>query len=455
MCGGGHHPWLVFGLTGFILATATSAQAQQWLSDRKRAEGSGLRVGDLEIHPGLGAEFGYTSNVYNAEKGAELGSPELRIAPHVFLSTLSEQRTEGPDGQRTPPGMLKFKGGLSASLMHYFADDTPGTDIGANLDLNLTIAPDRPFSFALLENFSRYDKPFSDPATEPGVGGVQAAPNVNYAYYTEMAGARLLAQTRGGLLKGGLGYRFNYTFYEDDAFLTNNNLTHSVDLTGAWEFLPKTALFYDAVYSHQDYTKNGDPGVTTNARLIDNDQLSARLGFNGAITPRISATLAAGYAVGFFKGNDYEGVILNAEGRWTPSEVSEWALGYERAFQSAYEGNFVLRNQIYTRLRFFFGGAFVLASKLGVEFLDFGPDPTQMDRARDDIRYSADVSGEYRFVDWLAATFQLVALIDDTDFVYENEVPDPTPTDPDRVTTLEDPAEFKTFEAWIGLRAFY
>ena len=69
MCGGGHHPWLVFCLTGFILATATSAQAQQWLSDRKRAEGSGLRVGDLEIHPGLGAEFGYTSNAYNAEKG--------------------------------------------------------------------------------------------------------------------------------------------------------------------------------------------------------------------------------------------------------------------------------------------------------------------------------------------------------------------------------------------------
>jgi hypothetical protein len=444
MRGGGHHPWLVFSLTGFILATTTAAQAQTWLSDRKRAEGSGLRVGDLEIHPGLGAEFGYISNVYNAEPGAELGSPTLRVAPHVFVSTLSEQRTE-----RAPkPGFLKFKGGLSASMLHYFEEEAPGTDIGGDLNLALTIAPDRPVSFTLIENLNRTDRPFSDPVSEPGASGPQVAPDTNFAHWLEVAGARVTAQTNGGLLTGSLGYRFNYTWYEDANFTTNNNLIHTVDLTGAWEFLPKTALFYEASFSHQDYTQNdGEEDTETDVRLVDNDQLSARLGFNGAISARISATLAAGYGVGFFGGNDYEGVIMNAEGRWTPSQVSEWGLGYERAFQSAYEGNFVLRNQIYTRLRFFFGGAFVLASKLAVEFLDFGPDPTQENRERSDIRYSADISGEYRFIDWLAATAQLSALIDDTDFVafaMDSEG-----------NVVDDPAEFKTFEAWVGLRAFF
>lgn len=446
---GGHHPWLVFSLTGFILATASATQAQTWLSDRKRAEGSGIRVGDLEIHPGIGAEFGYISNVYNAEPGAELPSTALRVAPHIFLSTLSEQRLEEGAAGAPKPGFLKFKGGLSASILHYFAEDTPGTDFGTDLNLQLTIAPERPFSVSLLENFNRTDKPFSDPATDPNQADVanQVAPDTDFARYTQVAGVRLQAQTRGGLLQGGLGYRMKYDWYVDDAFATNNNLTHSVDLTGAWEFLPKTALFYEATYSHQDYTENDDEDSSTSQRLLDNDQLNARLGFNGAITARISATLAAGYGVGFFGGNDYEGVVLNAEGRWTPSEVSEWALGYERAFQSAYEGNFVLRNNIYTRLRFFFGGAFVVASKLAVEFLDFGPNPAQMNRERSDIRYSADVSGEYRMVDWLALTVQGSAIIDDTDFVAVAMNADGD--------TLEDPAKFNAFEAWIGLRAFY
>jgi hypothetical protein len=70
-----------------------------------------------------------------------------------------------------------------------------------------------------------------------------------------------------------------------------------------------------------------------------------------------------------------------------------------------------------------------------------------MNRERSDIRYSADVSGEYRFVDWLALTAQVSALIDDTDFVAVAIT-----ADGDR---LEDPAKFNAFEAWIGLRAFY
>ena len=449
MCGGRIHPWLVFSLTSFILATATGAHAQTWLSDRKRAEGSGIRVGDLEIHPGLGAEFGYITNVYNAEDGKEIDSSLLRVAPHVFLSTLTEQRLEGAPKQGR--GMLKFKGGLTASINHYFADNTPATEFNTDVDLNLQIAPERPLSVQLIEHFNRRDRPFSDPASDPNspADSPDVAPNVDYAQYTNTAGARVLGQTNGGLLSGSIGYRFGYTWYVDPAFKTNDNLAHIIDLTGAWEFLPKTALFYEAAYGYQNYTNN-DPGSGTDLRLVDNHQVSSRLGLNGAITPRISGTIAGGYAVGFFGGNDFEGLTANAEGRWTPSEVSEWALGYERAYTSAYQGNFVRRDQIYTRLRFFFGGAFVIASKLAVEFLDFGPDPTQEEQ-RSDIRYSADLSGEYRFVDWLALTAQVSALYDDTDFVSRVMF-----TDEDGVRrTLEDPGEFKSFEGWIGLRAFY
>jgi Putative beta-barrel porin 2 len=421
---------------------SSDVHAQAWLSDRKRAEGVGLRVGDLELHPGIGAEFGYLSNVYNDEEN-ELASPILRVAPHLYLSTLSGERSGTDEGQT--PGMIAFKGGVSANLEHYFAEGSPDTIFGADLNLELKVAPERPVSFTLTEVFNRTSTPFSDPATDPSELG---SPGIDYARYTEVAAANLDFQTRGGLLKAGLGYRFGYNWYGADIFDDNDNLTHTIDLKAAWEFLPKTALFYDAAFVHQDYTANDEPpSLPGQSPLFDNNRISSRIGVNGAITSRISATLAVGYTVGLFEDdNDFEGVLLNAEGRWIPSPVSEWSVGFERTFSSAYQGNFVERNQAYTRLRFFFGGAMVVASKLAIEFLDFGVDPIQGPRS--DTRYSADVSGEYRFVDWCAVTAQLGLLIDDTDFVSRIELPD-------NAGVVLDPAEFTAFEGWLGVRAFY
>lgn len=442
MCGG-RHPWLTYSLTCLMLVMWSSdVHAQAWLSDRKRAEGSGLRVGDFELHPGIGSELGYISNVYSDEEN-ELGSLTLRIAPHVFLSTLSGERSATDEGQT--PGMIAFRGGISASIEHYFAEGSPDTIFGTDLNLQLRVAPERPVSFTLTEDFNRTSTPFNDPATDPGQFG---SPEVDYARYTEVATAKLNFQTRGGLLKAGLGYRFGYNWFAAEIYDDNDNLTHTIDLNAAWEFLPKTAIFYDAAFIHQNYTQNDEaPSVPGQSPLVDNDRLSSRIGVNGAITSRLSATLAAGYLVGMFDDdNDVEGVTLNVEGRWIPSPVSEWGLGYERDFSSAYQGNFVERNQVYTRLRFLFGGAMVVAGKLAIEFLEFGVDPIQGPRS--DTRYSADVSGEYRFVDWCAVTAQLGLLIDDTDFVNRIQLPD-------NAGVVLDPAEFTNFEGWLGVRVFY
>jgi hypothetical protein len=353
------------------------------------------------------------------------------------------------------PGIIAFRGGLSAALMHYFAEATPGTDFGADANLQLTLAPNRPISFTVIEIFNRSFQPFADPANEPNVTfvPVRDRPTSDFTRYSEVIGAHLDGQTNGGLLSGGLGYRLAYQWFQDEVYAVNNNLTHTVDLKSAWEFLPKSALFYDATYLHQTYTNreltDNDPARLP---LTDSDQVRARVGFNGAITSRISATLAVGYAVGFFSdGSGFDGLTANAEARWLPTPISELGLGYERGFSSAYLGNYVLRNAIYARIRHFFGGAFVVGSKLAVEFLDFGPDPLQSPEARSDMRYAVDVNGEYRFNDWLAVTAQALALIDDTDFVTRAEFE----TADGGTDIAVDPAEFKRFELWIGLRAFY
>ena len=438
-----YHPWLTFAIFCLLLATSSSASAQAWLSDRKRSEGHGIRVGDLELHPGLGTEVGYYTNPFYSESPS--GSAALRVAPHLFLSTLGAERAGADDGTYRP-GLVRFTGGLSASYQHYFvfaARDALGTDI----NLDFTLAPERPVGLRLTEVLNRTALPFSDSNLPPAQRLTVKAPD--FTRYNEIAGAQLLFQTSGGILKGSLGYSFAYAWFDDLGFQINNNLTHTGHLTAGWEFLPKTALFYDATFAHQEYPKQNDSEFAgmTYSRLVNNDQLSTRIGVNGAITSRLGATIAVGYAAGFFGGIDYEGLIGSVEGRFTPNEASELALVADRSFMPSYLGGFLENDRIYARLRWLIGRAVLIRSRIGVEFLRFGFDPLQGNRH--DRRYFGDLSGEYRFIDWLALTAQVNMLIDDTDFVFQ------APASATGAAAIPNPAKFKAFEGWLGLRAFY
>src|SRR5580658_7989017 len=97
-----------------LFAQAAGAQSQQqntvgpgapeWLKDRRYNEGSGIRAGDLELHPGIAGEVGYDSNFFQrtTQLNAVNGPPEapvvpaavIRITPSLYLSTISMQRRE-------------------------------------------------------------------------------------------------------------------------------------------------------------------------------------------------------------------------------------------------------------------------------------------------------------------------------------------------------------------------
>lgn len=398
-----------------------------------------MRLGDFELHPGIGVEAGYYTNPFFSDQPE--GSAALRIAPHLFISTLGEERQEFDPVDRSP-GWLAFSGGVSATFQHYFEYAVRDA---FNLDLrgDATLAPERPISLRVSELLQRSAVPFGDTAVSPNTVVSQGA---DYTNYYESATIQLVAQSPGGLLKGSIGYRFGYAWFESYSFLYNNNITQSALLNLSWEFLPKTALFYDATYSRQNYLHLTDQALADAARtqLVNNEQISTRLGINGAVTSRIGATVAVGYAAGFYKhGDDPSGLIANLEVRFTPSPIAEVALTVDRSFLPSYQGNFQARDRVYARTRWLFVGALMVVARGGVEYLRFGYDNVQMS-GRHDWRYFADLSGEYRFVDWLAVTAQFNVLVDDTDFVYLS-VGD---------VARADPAKFKAMEGWLGLRAF-
>lgn len=420
---------------------SASAHAQGWLADRDRAQGSGIRLGNFELHPGIGAEGGYDSNVYLSEDPR--GSAILRVAPHLFLQTLGGERTEN-----AAPAPVQFRAGVSGSLKHYFSTRA-GTNIGMGQDAKLTLKPGSVFALELSEELKRSIEPFTEPA-DPLIGEEAADEDIGiFARDRLTLGARSIFGTPGGVLKGSLGYQFGIDHFEDDAFRDNRSNSHTVNADTSWVFFPKTALLWDGAVSRNNFIRSTDElseAEMADLTAVRNDstRLKTRLGLNGAVTPRVGFTLAGGYAAGFFDaGDEFESFIAQVEGRWRPEETIVWSLGYDRETMVAFQGNFVHMNRFKTQTRLMLSGTVVIQGRVELSFLDFGVDPVQGER--DDMHFLAGLSGEYRLADWFAITAEASYWENFTDFVF----------DLDR-TTAEgtDPAKFRRFEGWLGVRAF-
>jgi hypothetical protein len=276
----------------------------------------------------------------------------------------------------------------------------------------------------------------------------------DYARDQNDLGGLLMFATKSRLFRAGLGFDWGADWFEEDQFSDKDSFTYSPSAKTSWQFLPMTALLYDIRVDFQNYLNPQNP---LGSRVDDNTRITSRIGVNGVLTSTISMTMLLGYAAGFYDAFDeYDDIIGQIEARWRASPSFTLKLGYDRSYESALEGNFTRRDRGYANALLLMGGSFLLDLNVWAGLLQYGVprwgdgigelDPTDPE-ARQDVRVSAELSGEYRFVDWLAVTAALAYLLDDTDF------------EPDygaRITGLSaDPMNFSKFEAWLGVRAFY
>jgi hypothetical protein len=436
-----------------LLVSATPAAAQEWLADRERAEGRGIRLGNFELHPGIGSEIGYDSNVFLSDEDNEKSSAVLRIAPHLFLSTLSGERLQGEQPR------ISLRAGVNGSLRHYFATSA-GTDMAVGQDLTFAWNASRIFRVEIYDAFVRSVDPFTEPgAPTPDDPTAGSDGDLNYARDQLGVGTRLQLSTPGQLIKGGLGYRFDIDHFEGAQFAGNRSRSHTISADDSWEFLPKTALFWNGELSFQEYV---NPGLAVGARN-DGTTVSSKIGINGALTQRIGFTVAGGYSAGFFADdNDFENPIVQLELRWKPEENLLWALGYDRESATAFQGNYQNMDRVKTRLQGMFGGVVVLGLAAELTFVDFGRDERLTDPERDDVQLVTKVSGEYRVVDWFAITGQVGYMQNFSDYEYALDASggdDPLDSGLDDPDGDDDPAgvngaAYKRFDAFLGVRAF-
>ena len=447
-----------------VLLAPSGAEAQAWLADRSRAQGPGIRLGDFELHPGIGVEVGWDSNLYLTEDNPPPGNPYrhvdtgiLRVTPHLLFGTTTGQREgegEGSADTNSTPPVVDFQGGISAAYYEFFADPNR-RNVALDIGLRLTVLPQRPFSFSIYDNLTRQIRPFTE----------NVAVDANYGRIGNQGGLELRFQTDGGVLQVMAGYQFQLDFFEDSRFQYGNSFNHTVTLQETFAFLPHTALVHDTtvqIRTYPNYNRASMPPPPVN--LAESVSLRTRIGLNGAITTNVSISGMIGYTAGFYSSpnaaydQDYDAPVGQLELRWQIVEGTRFVIGYDRDFQASFLGNYYSRDRGYTSLQTLISGVFLLGIDAEVAYVDYGiitaplgptgiPMPIGNLPSREDIRVGAGLFAEYRFTDWLAinASARYTGVF--TDYRY-NLVSMP-------MAVILDPASYNKFEAFLGVRVFY
>jgi hypothetical protein len=437
------------GCAALIAGLVCSHAHAQWLPDRAYTEGPGIRVGDLELHPGIAARAGYDTNVFRSEDN-KVDSAILALTPHLNIKTLGRQRaTEGEDAGGASGPMLPaiaFNAGLAGTLFYYFEETAP-KNVEFDTEASVSILPDRPAGFDVGIVYARSTRPFT----------AYTGSNSNNQYARDQITpiGTFRVQSRSGVLKASIGYKPIFTLFESNAFNYLNSANHQIVAGAAWKFLPYTALVYDG---NLTLTRYLDP-VTSNAviQLTDSERFQTRLGLNGSITRHLSLRALVGYAVVNSTStvfDDKEDVIGEAVLRFG-SQTNSAELGYQRDVQFSNLGTWLQQDRGYLRTSFLLARVVALVLEGGVAHVNYGRilsstgaalgvdretgDPTFN---REDVRFDAGVHGEYRVTNWLALMADFTALVNRTDFQFAVGAP-------------PYPAQFTTLQVFGGVRVHY
>jgi len=425
-----------------VMRLPAAAGAQDIVAERASREGPGFKVGRLVLHPGLGLEGGWDSNVFLQDSNEE-SSFILRLQGYLDVATEGAERQAEGETNEAEPQKIEFRGGVGAMYYHYFLERVPD-NVAADAHVDFSYNPSNVFPLVVRDVFPRYVRPFSEPNTTTGT-------TISYGRNRNAASLELVGRSKSGVLEGRVGYTNVLELFSASLYAYADNMTHLVPATFSWLFFPTSALVYTVEYAHQSYSNPADVAASPTS-LSDSNRVSSMVGYNGAITERFSLTAMIGYAAGFYQnGQAFDDVIARVDFRWMPRRTVGLTTGYDRLIRPSYIGNYTTVDRLRADARFTIIGALDLGVKAWLSFDNSGlalrPDGTTLlgnQPTRKDIRFLAALYGEYRFKPWLGLFGEVGYLADFTDFQYVG------------TAALVDPvARYKKFQAWLGLRVFY
>jgi hypothetical protein len=429
------------------LATALlplKASAQAWVSNPDFSEGVGIRAGNFELHPSIGAEFGYDSNYFRAsEAEGTVDVLRLRVTPSITMGNLGSARRNAP----TPPDVT-FAASAYAAYNEIFPLDSENADaaeqrnFALGADAKVNVFPARKVGFDLLAAYIRAidTDGRGDDLTSEG-----------FTRDTLRGGAGVTWRPGGGLFEWRNGYTITYHWFENDTYDALANAQHELNSKGRWRFLPRSSLLFDTSYTFVRYTDD----TTTQT---DGDAVRAKVGFHGLVTYHLSLLGLVGWGASFYEPRaqgiaprQFDSLMASAEARWfiqprpdlekatIASGLTSIALGYTRSFSNSYYGSFYQRDRGYLQFSMFLVGAISGGLEFGVSRIAF-PEVVTTNFQKDSfsqLRLDGRMFGEYRITNKFAvnATLQY-------DQVNSEEV------------NGED-LDYKRWQAYAGVRLFW
>ncbi len=461
------------------LCVSNVAHAQAWLQDRRYQEGEGWRPGngDVELHPGVGAEVGYDSNWYERTNktgpGIVNGAPAapvedagvLKVTPSISIRTLGPERKEGDVNPALPT--IAFNATASGTYEEFIfapSDLRDQRNASINANARLDILPQHPVGFAVYGLYSR--------AINPNRGD----PNLSFNSDLVGGGGEVIFQPGSGTLDWRFGYKLQANIFEDSSATGFNNITHDIYTKGRWKFRPRTALLYDFSQQFHDY---GNAERAINA-LHNSTPLRTHIGVDGLVTPRIGFLGLVGYGTTFTLNGanpaikQYDSVIGQAEIKFfltanpsapdQPSNVSltlsTIALGYTRDFQTSYLGDYYGSDRGYAKIQYMFAGRVMASLEGGVGAIEY-PDiyyntgaggDAFAHNAFTDVRADGTLFGEYRFSNTFGVntTLRYTANFSNTQLTEQAVGVAPAPGTTGGVFDMN----WRRFEAYLGARWF-
>lgn len=434
---------LIAALAGMLIPMKASAQA--WVNNRDFSDGIGIRAGNFELHPSVGAEGGYDSNYFRAASSENpIDVYKLRVTPSLTLSTLGERRSQGIKND------IDFS--LSGFLSYYwlFPVDSANSEVSkrntftAGVDTHVNVFRQRKFGFDLNGSYLR---------VTDGEGNTDDIAGEGFTRDAVRGGAGVTWRPGGGLFEWRNGYDVTYYWFESDRYKVFDNVYHRFETRGRWRFLPRSALLFDSSYSLVRYTH---PDTTPQT---DGDIVRTRVGFHGLVTYHLGLLGMVGWGSTFYeKGRvsvqprQFDSILANAEARWfiqsrpdldstvITSGLSSVAVGYQRSFANSYYGSFYQRDRGYLQFSMFILGAVAGGLEFGLSRVAFPEAITNSgmpNPAFSQTRIDSRAFAEYRVTDTIGvnATVQYDQA--------SNEV------------INDDDLGYSRFQAYLGARAFW
>jgi hypothetical protein len=381
-------------ILGLLLASVGGVPAALAQPSAQPSGPIGIRVGDLEVHPGVSAEVGYDSNPLEGAGRSDVPkvdeqtvpSLRLRLAPSVSVNTAYKSARSG---DLLPPRfdlsgrlagrldeLIAIGGGEFAGKGFPVCGTTTSVKGLCDFDLNLSldILPKRTWGGNLGLTAVRFAQPANDPKYPSNV------------FSRTLVGLNAELRWRPGMgnLDWSLGYVPRVTVF-DVRSLGQDLLEQSIQIRGRWLFLPRTSLLFQGeqrfvsyLYWPEDCSGTGAARPNACAKT-DSRPLTARFGATGLITPKLGVTLMAGWKGLFFvdgarnNAKDFDTPVGRAEVAWYFSGGSQspslLRVSYERDADISGLANFYQIDRVQGELNLRAAQVFNINLRGGVAFI--------------------------------------------------------------------------------------